>query len=177
MAEFPKTFNLPDQLSVISAFSMASIGGCAFQNNSAVGAAWPTANRAIFIPFRLSRPMSVTTLWSLNNTSSGNIDLGIYSADGTKIVSTGSTAEVGATAIQTITIATTQLGAGLFYMAMAINTTGANQIASTSSNAQILKMVGMAQMSSAFPLPATATFETVASAYIPFIGLTGRSVV
>ena len=148
-----------------------SIGAATGSLAASSGAAYPTANKAIFIPFRLLKPTRITKLWVLNGAIvSGNLDLGIYTSDGTCIASAGSTAQAGASVIQIITLGTAiRLPCGLFYMAIAVDNITAT-VFRTGVDAYLLKVLGMAQMASAFPLPVTVTFAAVASSYIPTIG-------
>ena len=176
MAEFPKQFAFPDPLPVISTSSPAALLGGMNYTGTALSATWPTSNLAIFVPFILTRPYIVTNLFCINGaTASGNIDIGIYSEDGTRLVSKGSTAQAGTNTTQNLSVTSTELGAGLFYLALACNNTTATfNRYSTAANTH--GAYGTAQMASAFALPATATFATTGQSYIPIVGLTGRSV-
>ena len=143
--------------------------------------AWPTANRAIYVPFTLRAPLTVVKLFSGNGSAlSGNIDMGIYNAAGTRLVSKGSTAHAGAS-LQSFDITDTLLIAGQYYMAVALdNATGALCRWTATSPVSADVAWGVATEASAFPLPATATFASMtalAAVYIPLIGLTGRTVV
>lgn len=179
MAEFPKQYAFPDPLVHVSTLAMTSVGSLPIGTASApASAAYPTANLAILVPFRIGRPMTVTTMFAYNGSAvSGNIDLGIYSADGTKIVSTGSTAQSGTSVIQSISVTSTQIGSGQFYMAVALDNTTGTLLQIPAKNAPANASMGLSQMASAFALPATVTFATCANNYVPIIGLTGRSVV
>lgn len=139
------------------------------------------ANGAVFIPFRISKPIIVQNLFVQNGTAvSGNIDLGIYTPGGTRLVSTGSTLQAGANVIQTIAVTPTQLGPGLFYLALAMTSAAiARILVRLYAPTRISSVLGLATMAGAFPLPAVATFATVAvaSLLIPQIGLTARAFV
>jgi hypothetical protein len=50
-------------------------------------------------------------------TASGNMDVGIYDYAGTRLVSSGSTAQSGTSAFQDFDITDTLLGPGIFYLA------------------------------------------------------------
>lgn len=180
MSEFPKQFALPDPLVHISTLSECSVGGIQWGALSATSGAWPTNNKAIYIPFRLTRPFVFDKLFILNGaTASGNIDLGVYSADGTKIVSKGSTAQSGTNAIQSLAVSSTELGPGLFYMAAAFSSTSGTsfRINPSVSGITVINQAGIAMQTSAFALPATATFASAVDTYVPIMGLTGRSVI
>jgi hypothetical protein len=180
MSEFPRLFSAPDPLVHIMTSSMCALGSIPISGNSIGNNTWFSANAALFVPFRLSRPFVFNTIFVISGTASGNIDVGVYSADGTRLVSKGSTAMAGTSVVQSFAVTSTTLGPGQFYFAAAIdNTTGSVAGLGAGAGAGIAyeKMFGMAQMASAFPLPATATFATVTTTNIPHIGITGRSVI
>lgn len=145
--------------------------------NMSSSASFPTANLALFYPFYLNQTIVVTKLFAINGSSaSNNIDIGIYNDDGVRIVSTGSTARSGTTAIQSFDITDTTIGPGRFFFAIAQNG-GVGSYFAANSSATVAqawaKMAGIYQQTSAFPLPANATFATYAQTnfYVPFIGL------
>ena len=177
MSEFPKSFNFADPMAVVCTHGSQSIGEGSF--GMAVGAgAYPVANLAIFTPFRISRPVTFSTMFAYNGaTVSGNIDVGVYSADGTKIVSSGSVAQAGASSIQTFTVSATELDAGLFYFAISMDNTTATVNRHAPTVPAVVSFLGVAQMAAAFPLPATATFANASSGIAPLVGLTIRSFV
>ena len=108
------------------------------------------------------------------STASGNIDVGIYDLGGAKLVSIGSTAQAGTSAYQVFDITDTTLYPGQYYMAVAMDgTTGT--LVRWSPGAQECRNLAMQQMASAFPLPATATFASVASSYIPWVFASRRT--
>jgi hypothetical protein len=153
----------------ICTFSRESLGP-----EGVIGAgntAWPTSNDAMFVPFNISRPILVKRLFSGNgNVASGNLDMGLYTADGARIVSAGSTAMSGATALQFFDIADTYLSPGRYYMALAVNNTSATfrRMTITSIRQQ---QWGILKMTTAFALPAIATFATPTSAFVPLMGM------
>jgi hypothetical protein len=140
---------------------------------------YPEANMAIYIPFFLQHPMTFNRLFSENgDVVSGNIDLGVYDAGKRRIVSSGSTAQVGTATSQLFNVGSFTLGPGLYFMAVAMdNTTGKFMALALSPlvGLGIYKTFGIYQQSSAFPLPANATFATPTRNYLPVIGLTPRS--
>jgi len=166
---------IPDSLGNLSSMSVASVGSVILKAAGTGAAAYPTANQAIFVPFRIAHPIVVTQLFALVNSSSGNIDMGIYDAFGTKIVSIGSTAMAGSSVLQAFNITDTKIGPGLFYLAIALDNNTGQLIRVTFTAAAAMKALGLAEMATAFALPATATFATAASNYLPIIGLTTRS--
>jgi hypothetical protein len=140
---------------------------------AAASATWHSANRATFIPFRIPRATIVKELFYITGSaSSGNIDMGIYTSDFTRIVSSGSTAQgASAQTVYILDITDTLLERGTYYLAVAMdNTTGTMMRQNTSAAGGA--RLGMATMNTAFPLPATVTAVTPATGYMPMIGLT-----
>ncbi len=156
--------------------SIAACAGTAF--TATASAAYPTANLALFIPFKVFKRITAVQMFVYNGaTVSGNIDVGIYDKNGVRLISAGSTAQAGTNALQAFNITDTPFGPGTFYLAVALdNTTGTLFRGTLVVNIQP-GTLGMAQMATAFALPATATFAQIAGNYIPLIGLTTRVLV
>lgn len=179
MADQPSKFHLLTP-STLPTTGQASLGPMIGSLGNSASATWPTADKALFIPFRVAQPLDVVQFFLFNGaTVSGNFDVGIYDIAGTKIVSKGSTAQSGANALQIADTTNVRIGPGLFYLAIVFNNTTATirRFAPAALTTDMCKMIGMAQMDSAFPLPDTATFATVSQAFIPYfaISLTGFS--
>lgn len=131
---------------------------------------WPAANEAIFVPFILDRPALVKRMFTANgSTVNGNVDVGIYTWDGARIVSIGSTAHAGTSTLQFFNITDTYLGVGQYYMAAAAD--GTARIQRYSVTIILCQHFGVLKMASAFALPASVTFATVTTAYVPHIGM------
>lgn len=165
-------------LPTISTASIYTDVGSAVRVNNAVcgNVVWPAADRAIFVPFTIEAPITVTRMFTYNSiTASGNIDVGIYTLDGTLIVSSGSTAMSGTVTLQAFDITDTLLAPGAYYMAMACSSGTANFKAS--NTALLGGMAGVVEMAAALPLPATATFASLTSSYVPCFGMSQRSFV
>jgi len=146
---------------------------------AATSGAYPITNLAIYVPFNLLESVEVVKTFCLNGaTVSGNIDMGIYDAAGTRLVSIGSTAQSGINAIQAFDIADTTIGPGRFYMAVAMdNATGTLLRWFAPTLAVEVLTWGLVQQTAAFALPATATFATFGTRnYCPYIGLSIRVV-
>lgn len=134
---------------------------------------WPSANQAVFIPFTLRGKIVTSSLFCINGSAnSGNIDIGIYTSDGTKIISTGSTVSAGTQTMQSVGITPLTLGPGVYYMALACSSATNNVRQVAALNATRQKAVGIFQQATAFPLPATATFATYTTVQTFLYGLT-----
>jgi hypothetical protein len=146
--------------------------------DSHTSAAWPMANRALYIPFELDRPMRVTQMYAMNGSAAGgNMDVGIYTADGTRLVSNGSVAQTGTTVLQIFNITDTYLDCGAFWMALALSSVAGTMYRLTHGAANDWLVWGGLQQDTAFPLPATAALAVNTTAYLPLFGLTGMAVV
>lgn len=136
-------------------------------------------NVAKFFPFTLSQTIIIKRLFTVNGlTVSGNFDVGIYSNDGTKIVSSGSIAQVGTSTLQSVTISDTTLGPGMYYFAVAQdNATGVFYNMAATLGIEVL-LTGTATQSTAFPLPSSVTFSSNSGASrILLVGLSTVSTV
>lgn len=176
---WPSQLLLPANGPVICPYHLCSLGGTA-GITVPTSSTYPAANRAIYIPLKITRPYIAKILWWLNGaTASGNIDVGIYSNQGARIISTGSTAQAGTNVIQIVDIADTLLAPGLYYMAVAMDNTTGTLFRGTTSSALVSAIVGLLLQASAFPLPAIATFAThgATSGTVPLVGLAERTFV
>ena len=177
MPDFPIIRNIDPV--VISAATPQSIGEALNSIGSGLSAAaWPTANKAYYIPVSIYSPVTIVKMFVVNGaTASGNIDVGIYDAGGARLVSIGTTAQSGTSAIQEFNITDTTLSPGLYYLACAMdNTTGTVEVWNPSI--AIARSLGIVEQTTAFALPATATFAALSGTFrVPFIGATRRAVV
>lgn len=179
----PATSEAPG--SVVRRFTITPLSACAIGSEMAAAAiaapasaAWQTANAAIYVPFFLEELFTVTQMFTYNGAAvSGNIDVGLYTEGGTRIVSAGTTAQSGTAALQVYNTTDVALVPGRYYMAVALdNATG--ELFQSTASVPLLRMFGVAREAAAFVLPATATFAAVATAtLVPMIGLSGRSVI
>ena len=141
------------------------------------GTAVAVANRAYYQPFYLPTTVQVLKLYIANGaTIDGNIDMGIYSTAGTRLVSQGSVAHAGVDVLQPLDIADTVLARGTYYLSFAASSATAT-FTRIVLNTQICRAAGLLQQNTAFPLPATATFATYGSSFVPLCGLSLRTLV
>ena len=174
---WPRGLVLPDGLVTISPYSLESIGAASGSLGSPSSWVWPTADKAIFTPFRISRQILVKNMFLFNGIAvNGNFDIGIYDRTGVRLVSSGSVVQAGVSSLQAVDVADTLIGPGLFYMALVFDNVVATIYASRPGFAQCRAM-GLATMLNAFILPATAVFATIADHYVNLHGLTARVVV
>lgn len=170
----PNPFRNANQMS-ISITDVESVGPDIRSNSPTFNATsgWVAANLAFYIPVAILRPVTIYKI-SVNNGSvvAGNIDVGIYTYGGTRIVSMGSITQSGTTTIQTFDIVDTPLNPGLYYMGISMDNTGTvSQFSWGATAANVIRGAGVVQQSSAFPLPATITPAAFAQISLPLITL------
>jgi hypothetical protein len=158
--------------------AISSVGGDLGITHSALtggstpsSGAFPASNDALFVPVVIKQTVLIKRLFSLNGaTASGNIDVGIYSEDGSRIVSSGSTAQSGTSIPQFFDITDLVITPGRYYFAVAMNNTTGTLFRVTTGVIARFQCLGLAKQATAFALPATATFATITAVYFPVIG-------
>lgn len=160
----------------INTMSRLSIGDQMRDINSAnpASTAWVTANQARYVPFRILTPALVLKLMVYNGaTGSNSTDVGIFTAAGVKLVSSGLTAMSGINGWQVFDTTDTWLTPGLYYFGLLNNGTGGTYFAYPSLPAG--QMAGVtSQAVGAALLPTTATFGVLDAAVVPIIGASLR---
>ena len=155
--------------------TIQSIGATFMASNvNASGATftWPTANRAIYVPFVSPVDLVVVKMFVENGaTVNGNVDIGVYDMGGNQVAAAGSTVQAGTSTIQIIDTADFTLVAGRYYMALASSSATSTFARSGQPGAAVIGAMGVLQQASAFALPATATFAANAFTSVPMFGL------
>jgi len=174
--DFPAIIAPICSVNSIHSIAPAALGGQARGGLGGIftNVTWPVANTAFFIPFRIPYAVTAIGMQIYNGTAvSGNLDAGIYSAEGTKIVSSGSIAQAGTSAVQTVSLTATVLAPGLYYMALVLNNATGVVTVTSASTFQICRAMGMLKQATAFPLPATAAFValSVSTDRVPFFAV------
>lgn len=146
-------------------------------NISVASAVFPGANKVFYMPLRVPVPVLIRQLYCLNGSVvSGNVDVGLFTLDGTKIISSGSTAQAGTTTKQLFNVTDTLIGRGCYYLGITLsNTTGTFQRITTAL-APMSAIGLLTETTGGFGLPAIATFSTLANAYMPLGGLLAQTV-
>lgn len=141
-------------------------------------AAWSAANRAQFVPFHIYQTITVQSLFTMNgNAVSGNMDIGIYTTDWKILTHTGAKAQAGTYRVQSFAIPTIELGAGSYYLGMSVDNTTATFFRRAGALNPGATIVGVAQQSTAFPLPELAAPGQVSTTNVYMMGLCTRSFV
>lgn len=157
---------------------------CGFESRHMASSGEPAvrtwiANLVVYMPFSLPFPYPVQRLFWLNGSTvtTTNVDCGIYSPGGQKLLSSGSTAMGSASVLQYVALGTPfLLSPGQYYIAWTCdNTTARGQAVSGTADAG--RMLGMLQETTGgFGLPATMTPIAWANAWGPsFCGITRTS--
>lgn len=140
-------------------------------------AAWPTNNLALYFPVHLPAAFTVARFLVANGTNTtGNVDVGLYDFQGNRLLSTGTTARSGASAVQYVGVTDTAFPAGHYYLALVgSSTTGTYGCLSvTVGNAAAeARMCGALQEAlGSTVLPATMTPAAYTSANWYYFGFT-----
>lgn len=172
--DWPQNAALPTHIHSCGTFS-AAIEVCGVLS-AAVGVFnWPATDRALYLPLTIPWAYPVARVfWANGSTPTGNMDFGLYTVDGGKIITTGKVAQSGASALQYVDVTDFVLPAGQYYMALANDSAtttsrgwGINNVATEHG-----RIAGCLQQATASPLPATATFAAWASTGYPLCGIT-----
>ena len=129
----------------------------------ATSTAWGTANLALYIPVFLGTYATVYQMGVTNGTVvNGNFQLGVYNERGVQMCVTASTAQAGVSAIQKIDVTDTLLTPGVYYLAIATNSTTATfNCAATTLIRQAA--TGVQEQTTAFTLPSPITLGTLST--------------
>lgn len=134
------------------------------------GSGWPTANKALYVPITVPETFIFNKFVFIVQLSSNNVDCGIYTAQGKKIVSTGSTA-VPAAGCKTISCAVTRLEPGFYWLAMACDSTSP-QFQRSTGGASNYAFYGVKEEAAAFALPATISLATDSTLnFLPLVAM------
>lgn len=151
--------------------SLASVPAAGSGGNTSSGA-WPAVSFILYYPFFIRSPKTyVVAFWMNGAAVSGDLDMGLYNADGTtKLFSLGSTAQAGVNAVQQATVSWGPLDPGRYYWAMVADNTTAtfHRVGPSTTH---MRCAGVRQQASTFPLPASATFAAPTATFMPAIGL------
>lgn len=131
---------------------------------------YPTADLAIYAPVRVRRASVVKKLWASITTASGNVDIGLYNAGGTRLVSAGSTAAALGLVVD---VTDTTIGPGLYYLAF-VSDSVVLAMTRSSNTAPAHAAMGYLteQLSASQALPATATWAMPQTlAYAPSVAV------
>jgi len=121
-----------------------------------------SANLAVYMPITLAAPCVIRRIWWANGaTAAGNVDCGLYydsgsRSPGAKVISSTSTAQSGANAVQFVDVTDTAIAPGLYWVAITSDSASTTFFRSALT-AAAMDVAQRMQEASASPLPATAT--------------------
>jgi hypothetical protein len=125
------------------AYALGYVGSTTLSNGSTGSAT------TALMPFVMPSPYVIRSFFSANGTSSGNVNMGIYSAPSSTgacslLVSIPATAMTGSTTLQLFTLATPYLLApGSYYLAL--NNTGSGTFSGANVTADNAKLLGLSE--------------------------------
>ena len=124
------------------------------------GQAWGTANRAIYIPVRFPTSGVVKELGYVaeGSAATGNIDIGLYDASGTRLCSTGSQTKALSDTVAVFDVTDTTVQRGLYYLALNNSTTTDTFYADIPAAPNLAARGVLTEAVGAVTLPATATW-------------------
>lgn len=105
---------------------------------------WPANDLAVYTPVSIPTPFTIARFMIANGgNTTGNVDIGIYSIGGTRLLSTGSTARASGSAVQYIDVTNTVFQPGHYYLALVGSSTTGTYMRSTFSSATRARLFGM----------------------------------
>lgn len=166
---------LPAPLHIHSAgrYSLAAAMLNAFDTTQTLTSnVWPANNRAFYVPIRTD----VTTTYArgvvINGTNAtGNADVGIYNAAGSRLASSGSTARTGTTALDFYPTTDLVLPPGFYYLGLVLSSTTGQVQNLVPATVALARATGTLQEDlGGTTLPSSMTGVSVTSAFIPIFG-------
>ena len=131
------------------------------------------ANLAIYTPVEIPYWYPVRRVYWVNGSVVGSSTcFAIYSANGTRIYTTGSVVTAGASAPQYVTPTEFWLPPGRYYFGVSNSGTTNTMWGSTAINFIGLRLGGLQQEAAALPLPALWTPAACANSLLPMCGVT-----
>jgi hypothetical protein len=155
-------------------FGAAGARAVGVSPSGAAAAAWPSANLAIYHPFFNSWWYPIRRLfWGNGGTSGSNMDIGIYSRRGTLIISTGTTARVGTTNLQYVSVDYLLPPGGYYLGQVCSGTTGMMQSIGGTWTAAAARACGLLQEAlGSTVLPNAMTPAAFTGTAVPLAGFT-----
>lgn len=173
MGDFPALIQRDPRRGILSPYApgtpMGDMLALANLATSVTATTW-TANRAVYLPIVVNRPVTVTNGLVWIQTTGGNLDMGIYTWNGVQIIANGGVAAAASTTNQQVDFADTDLPPGWYFLGFSSN----SSVAAFRTHAlavQAGRVCALQQQASGYPLPGTATFAAYATAVCPQVAL------
>lgn len=138
----------PLPLHVCSIGRFSSIADLVALRETATNAAfaWPANDLAIYTPLYIPFPFTVARFMVANgNNATGDIDIGLYSFAGARLLSTGTTARVGTTVMQYVGVTDQTFPAGNYYVGLVGSSTTGTYTSTDLNNANDAGNCGLLQ--------------------------------
>jgi hypothetical protein len=176
VSEWPVRLIVPPQRGVISVTQSLGqpVGMISrFFMGPPSAAAWPAANRALYLPFLIEQPCVCTQLWFYMGAQAGNYDMGIYDATKKRLVSMGSTTVPANTnSMALANIADTALSPGHYWLGIVMSTVTTLTVFRYATNLLLAQSIGVQQEAlGSTVLPDPPTFANPANSFTPVCGL------
>jgi hypothetical protein len=160
---------------VDSIYSRCAGGSWGWPSGNVGSAAWPSANRVLYVPFVASGPFQIVKFFYTFGSSlgTGNIDVGIYPDDlSAPILSSGATSTAGGTvSIPFLLEATdTWFAPGRYFLAALATATSITASRITTGGAGRAKANRWFESTSSGTLPTSPTIASVSSDFFPAFG-------
>lgn len=138
---------------------------------SPASVAYPLANLALYVPFSVSETCTVNEGYVITGaTAGGNWDIGVYSAAGVRLTSSGATARTASVVDNSTAMTNLVLTPGVrYYMAFAHD--GTSLFFSSTSIAGLYEAAGVLESTTSYVLPTNPTLSRTTRAYLPDFGL------
>jgi hypothetical protein len=165
----------PEFVSLISRWGLAGELRSGHTAITAGSTAWPTANKALYLPLWLPWPYPVARMWWVNGSAAGgNWDIGLFTINGRQLYAAGSTVGSGNSLPQFVSPSSVLLlSPGRYFIGIAHSATTANQMWGASSlGANRLRQYGCLEQASALPLPSSMTGVAITATVVPLCGIT-----
>lgn len=144
-------------------------------------AIWPTANKVFYFPFRLTSPVVIVKAFWVNGTTVGDtLDIGIFTSDGAKLISSGNVSQGSVSTVTSFDLTDTCLGAGLYYGGLGLVAATGHIFRQDIGNLVHQRCLGWAEMvnglsANVFVNP--AVYATITARYAPMFGFTARTTI
>jgi hypothetical protein len=167
---------------LITPWSLESIGVPIQAAAQAVPASALNANAAqlaLYVPFRLAETVTCyKVFWNNGTAVAGNVDVGVYTEAGLKLLSAGATAQTTVSVLQEVDTTNTVLpGPARYYMGFVATDATTATFLRISMPLGFGQSLGICSQASQTALPASATFADPGGAfvYLPVFGIALRT--
>ena len=163
---------------IITTASWCSIGmELRATGSGAVSTAWGTGNKCLYVPFWLSKPFQVVKLLAHNGSAvNGNLDIGVFDADGNAVIGIAAAAQTGTNVWQEFDVTDQWLQPEMYFWGIQnTGTTGTIMMWASlvhSATAGVLE-----ELKADANLPTTATFAKLTAAGAPLVGMSNRTLI